>query len=236
MTKSNLLATSGEYLSYLDDWLAGLPEIALSEVVGDPNTCAIISVDVIEGFCHVGPLASPRVADIVAPITRLFESAWALGVQHYILTQDAHFPDAVEFAQFPPHCVRGTHEAETVQAFKDLPFFNSITVMEKNSIASGLNTDLDGWVRDHPEVTTYITVGDCTDLCTYQLAMHLRLDANGRQLQRRVILPVDCVDTYDIPVQAALAVGAYPHPAELLHAIFLNHLALNGVEVVKRMG
>ena len=65
--------------------------------------------------------------------------------------------------------------------------------------------------------------------------MHLRLDANARQLQRRVILPADCVDTYDTPLALAKEIGAFPHPADLLHAVFLYHMALNGVEVVKTL-
>ena len=229
------MTRSHAYRSYLEHWLAELPEIPLSEIAAKPESWAVISVDVIEGFCHTGPLASPRVAAIVEPITRLFKSVWEVGVRHILLTQDAHVPDAVEFAQFPPHCIRGTLEAETVQAFKALSFQRAMVKFEKNSISSGLNTGLDEWIKEHPEVSNYIIAGDCTDLCTYQLAMHIRLDANSRQLQRRVILPVDCVDTYDFPVEAALDAGAYPHPAELLHAVFLNHMALNGIEVVHRV-
>ena len=107
--------------------------------------------------------------------------------------------------------------------------------MPKNSIHSGLNTGLNEWIAAHPEVDTYVVVGDCTDLCTYQLAMHLRLDANARQLQRRVLVPVECVDTYDRPVDVAVEQGGLPHPADLLHAVFLYHMALNGVEVVRRV-
>jgi hypothetical protein len=110
-----------------------------------------------------------------------------------------------------------------------------MTIIEKNSIHSFLNTGLGQWVNAHPEVHTYIVVGDCTDLCTYQLAMFLRLDANARQLQRRVIVPAEAVDTYDMPVETARQVGAMPHDAELLHAVFLYHMALNGVEVVGKM-
>ena len=73
-------------------------------------------------------------------------------------------------------------------------------------------------------------------MCTYQLAMHLRLRANALQRRGvRVIVPEDCVDTYDLTVDAARSIGALPHDADLLHRIFLYHLALNGVEVVKRI-
>lgn len=223
------------FFDYLNVWLKSLSSFSLNEILEQPAQCAIVSVDVINGFCYEGALSSPRVEGIVAPIRHLFESAWALGLRNIILTQDTHEPDSVEFAQFPPHCVRGTKESETVPEFRSLPFFDQITVFEKNSIHSGLNTGLQAWMNAHPEVVNYIVVGDCTDLCTYQLAMHLRLDANARQLKRRVIVPVDCVQTYDMPVELAQKVGAVPHPGDLMHDLFLYHMHLNGIEVVQKL-
>lgn len=223
------------FLAYLDRWLSERPPLPGQVAFATPERTAIISVDVINGFCHEGPLASPRVLGIITPIVRLFERAWRAGVHHLILTQDAHHPEAVEFAVYPPHAIRGTTEAESVPEFRALKFFSKMVIFEKNSIHSGLHTGFDGWIRDHPEVIRFLVVGDCTDLCTYQLAMHLRLDANARQLERRVVVPVDCVDTYDLPVEAAQATGAMPHDAELLHRVFLYSMALNGVEVVSRI-
>ncbi|HLB63520.1 MAG TPA: isochorismatase family protein, partial [Anaerolineales bacterium] len=177
-------------------------------------------------------LASPRVRALIGPVVDLFQRAWDAGVRHFLLPQDTHEPDAVEFGAYPPHCVRGTSERETVPEIKALPFYDRMLTLEKNSIDSSMNTGLNAWIDGHPEVDRYLIVGDCTDLCVYQLAMHLRLDANARQLQRRVIVPANCVDTYDLPVEAARSIGAVPHDADLLHRLFLYHLVLNGVEVV----
>jgi nicotinamidase-related amidase len=226
---------STPYLAYLASWQENLTSISFEEAITNPKRTGIISVDVINGFCHEGPLASPRVKAIIAPIVDLFERAWEAGVRNIVLTQDTHEADAVEFGQFPPHCVRGTSEAETVPEFKALPFFNQIPVIEKNSISSGLNTGLDQWIKERPGLDTFIIVGDCTDLCTYQLAMHLRLNANARQLEQRILLPANCVDTYDLPVDVADGIGAMPHDGDLIHAVFLYHMALNGVEVVSQI-
>lgn len=226
-------AHAAPFLNYLDQWLAQLPALTATEAMPDPAKSAVLSVDVTNGFCYEGPLASPRVEGIVAPVTRLFELAWQHGVRNFVLTQDTHEPQAVEFAQWPAHCVRGTREAETVEAITSLPFFAQMTVLEKNSIQSALNTGLNAWLDDHDQVETFIVVGDCTDLCVYQFAMHLRLDANARQRARRVIVPAECVQTYDMPVDTALKLGILPHPGDLNHAMFLYHMALNGVEIVR---
>ncbi len=229
-------ATTGQpILAYLDEWLAGLPEKTLEQIAPIPGEAAIFSVDLIQGFCTIGPLASPRVNAIVAPAVALIKRAWARGIRHIVLAQDTHEPDAVEFGAWPPHCVRGTQESRTVESIQALPFYAEMTIIEKNSIQAGLNTGLGAWLEDHPEINTFIVVGDCTDLCVYQLAMHLRLDANARQLQRRVVIPANCVDTYDLPVETARTAGILPHPADFLHATSLYHLALNGVEVVAKI-
>lgn len=234
MLNSNPL-NSQDFLVYLEQWVADLPEMTLSQAAVQPGQAAILSVDIINGFCYEGPLASPRVARIVEPTVQLFKTAWKYGIHNILLIQDTHEPEAVEFSAWPAHCMRGTSESETVDAFKALPFFNQIVKLEKNSISSELHTGLVEWLAAHPAVDTFIAVGDCTDLCTYQLAMQLRLEANSTQLKRRVIVPADCVDTYDLPLRAARVIGAMPHPGDLLHAIFLYHMALNGVEVVARV-
>lgn len=233
MNTEQLIKSSKPFLNYVIDWKEGLPSMPISDVVqGQPENVAVISVDVTNGFCYEGPLASLRVASIVEPITTLFKTGRNAGIRNFILTQDTHPEDAAEFASYPPHCIRGTSESETVAAFKNLPFFAQFQVMPKNSINSALNTDLEAWLEAHPQVDTFITVGDCTDLCTYQLAMHLKLRANAHNQKSRVVVPVDCIETYDLPVEVAQQIGAVPHDGDLLHYIFLYHMMLNGIEVV----
>src|SRR5262249_16606445 len=121
----------------------------------------------------------------------------------------------------------------TVAAFKALPFFDQITVIPKNNINSSLAPEFDEWVQARPQIKTWIVAGDCTDLCTHQLAMHMRLWANQNQQRGvRVVLPVDTVDTYDMPVATAKELGIVPHDAEFLHLVFLYHMMLNGIEIV----
>ena len=63
--------------------------------------------------------------------------------------------------------------------------------------------------------------------------MYVRLAANAAQRDCQVVVPENCVQTYDLPVAIAKSIGAMPHDGDLLHLVFLYHMALNGVRIVK---
>ena len=96
------------FLDYIEQWQKTLPSLKLEELASQKDRLAIISVDIITGFCSQGALSSPLVGAIETPIAGLLQRAWNLGVRNIIFTQDTHEPDAVEFSAFPPHCIRGT--------------------------------------------------------------------------------------------------------------------------------
>jgi nicotinamidase-related amidase len=228
------------FLDWLDRWFARLPEAGLREGVIDaargPAHVALICVDLLVGFCSEGPLASPPVGAIVPRIVELFTRARAEGVRDFVLTQDSHPADSPEFREFGPHCITGTREAEAVPELRALPFARELTIIRKRSLSSAESTELPSWLAARPGLRRVVVVGDCTDLCIYQAAMHLRLRANtAGNLDFEVVVPADCVDTYDVPVQTAARLGIMPHDGELLHRLFLYHLALNGVQVVRSL-
>lgn len=227
---------SAQFLAWLQEWRRNLSALDLAAFLRSeqvkPDQVALISADLIEGFCYHGPLASPRIANIVEPSARLMQRAYDLGVRQFVLAQEYHTHDAPEFDQFGAHCVRGTAEADTVVRLKNLPFSDIFKVVHKNSLQPALHTGLDIWLAERPQLNTFITVGDCTDLCLYQLAMYLKLNANALNKHINVIVPENCVQTYDLPVETAKQIGTMPHDGDLLHDIFLYHMALNGALVV----
>lgn len=230
------MASREAFLAWLDGWYAALPEQRLADLVGErAERVAILVVDLLVGFCSEGPLASPRVAALAPPTAQFLIAARALSVRHVLLAMDAHPQDSPEFAAFPPHCIRGTAEAELIPELETLPFSSAMLRLPKGSLNVGLEPALAAWQAEHPEVDTWIVIGDCTDLCVYQAAMHLRLQANTRGQRVEVYVPADLVDTYDLPVETALSIGALPHDGDFLHRTFLYHLALNGIQVVRRL-
>lgn len=223
------------FLQWLDNWQKTLPSLSLTEIKKNPSNIAFISVDMIIGFCTQRLLASPLIAAIVPEIVHLFTHAHTSGIRNFLLMQDAHDPHAEEFHAYPPHCIKGSEEAQTIPQLSSLSFAHLFAIIEKNSLNS-YNTTFDEWMIKHPDIDTCIVVGSCTDLSVYSMAMHLRLAANSKNLKRRIIVPANCVVTYDLPIEKAQEINALPHDASLLHPLFLYHMALNGIEVVREIG
>src|SRR5579863_8324943 len=231
---TNFIEQATVFLQTLVSWEQNLPSLAWNDLRAEAQKgrVALFCVDMINGFCHEGALSSPRVKNIIPAVVSAFEGAYASGVRDFLLAQDCHTPDAVEFADFPPHCQAGTSEAETIPELARLPFAHLFTVVAKNSLNAFHGTNLGAWLEAHRDLSAVVIVGDCTDLCVHQMALHLKLYANAHNLPVRVIVPENAVQTYDMPVEAARAIGALPHDGDVTHLLFLYHMRLNGVEVV----
>jgi nicotinamidase-related amidase len=216
----NLQTSSQNHLTDLETWLSKLESLKLETL--DPQQTAILSVDVIEGFCRVGVLASPRVKAIIPNVVSLIQNAETRGVKDVAFIQDAHPENAEEFGAYPPHCVKGTLEARAASELEALPNWKNYAHFEKNSISSLESTELVAWLEERPQLKNLICVGDVTDLCLYSLAIGVKLRSLAQGLGQRIIVPENCVQTWDSP----------DHPGDLYHAMFLFQLKRNGVEII----
>ena len=226
------------FFDYLMRWLDSLGTLSLAELTDrghHPRKLAILSEDLVKGFTTVGRLSSPRIAGIVSAVVELMKAAHEIGVRDFVLPHDSHPPDSPEFDAYGPHCVTGTVEAETIDELAELPFADEFTIMPKQSLNPAIGTDLEKWIDERPTMESIIVVGDCTDLCVYQAAMHLKIRSNAMKRRLQVIVPEDCVQTYDLSIEDAAGIGATPHDAGLMHAIFLYHMHLNDIHIVRHI-
>jgi nicotinamidase-related amidase len=148
----------------------------------------------------------------------------------------------VEFSAFPPHCIRGTEEAEVVEPLARFASLDGVRVFRKNATNGMFGTDDQGlrffeWLDDvlAQGPVTFLVVGDCTDLCIYQNATGIRLFANERNARAEVIVPASHSRTYDLPVDVAKKEGIVAHDADFLDLVFLYHMNLNGIRILKSL-
>lgn len=232
--QSGLVAGAIPYLHFLESWLQ-----SRRSAICDPLHTAVLVVDMVEGFCEHGALASSRVQSLEQPVAALLETYGRVGGSTVFLLEDAHTEASREFQSFPPHCLIGSTEARTVEQLRGLetPSWRHFTKQTLNGLAEPeVRAALDEAL--HQGILDFLIVGNCTDLCIYQVAMGLQLLLNRTDYagytQARVLVAAGAVDTYDLPLEAA-ASGGQPHPGDLLHAVFLHHMTLNGVVVAREI-
>ncbi|MFA4964264.1 MAG: isochorismatase family cysteine hydrolase [Thermoleophilia bacterium] len=174
-----------------------------------PHT-AVLVVDMLNGFCRTGNLASARLDSVTPRLRRHLGRAEAAGADLVFLV-DTHAPDDPEFAMFPPHCVEGSGEDEVVPELAG--FAARGTVVRKHTFSGFYGTAL-GAILERLAPDVVEVAGVCTDICVLHTVAGLRL--RGYE----VVVHRELVETYDAPGHDADAVQrfALAHIADVLGA------------------
>jgi nicotinamidase/pyrazinamidase len=164
-----------------------------------------IVVDVLDGFCKLGNLASPRCRAAIPRIRDVIEERRGSG-DLLVFLADTHDVNDREFEVFPVHCLRGTQEAEVVEELQ--AYLPESRLIRKRRYSGFFETDLEAVLKAaRPQRVT--VVGVCTDICV----MHTVADLRNRDY--RVVVPAAAVETFDGP----------GHPAEEVQRFALAHLS-----------
>ncbi|CAN5849131.1 hypothetical protein BH23ACT10_BH23ACT10_15860 [soil metagenome] len=152
---------------------------------------ALIVVDVQNGFLREGNLASDRCLDVLPAIRDEVERAQAAG-ERVFFTADTHEPDDLEFAIFPEHCVRGTHEAELVDELAGYLDRDDCHLIAKRRYSALFETELEGLLHRFG-IDEVRICGVCTDICV----QHTTADLRNRDIAVTVIAAATA--TFDAP-------------------------------------
>lgn len=222
------------FVQFILEWITSLETVSMDDLVGDDSgSVGVVCVDLIKGFTTRGVLSSPRIAAIAPKIADMFTRAYDRGVREFVLLQDSHPKDSPQFEEFGRHCVEGSIESETVDELASLPFADEFKIMQKISLSPSHGTGFDEWFDSNSQFRNVIMVGDCTDICVYQTALHMETKATYLRRDMKVIVPAELVETYDMSVRDAVVASSLPHDGDFLHTVFLYHMALCGAKVVK---
>lgn len=181
---------------------------------------AIFIVDMIKGFVKEGALHDEHIMEIVPDIIhRLNDHAQ----QHRYFIVDSHAPDAIEFQAFPTHCVKGTSQVDIIDELQPYVAMDethgSPVIYEKNSTNASWIFDFDDIAAHYDEC---IITGCCTDICIMQLAIGLKTYMNEHNHNVAVIVPRNCVATYDAP----------QHDAATFHEMALRMMQMAGIQII----
>jgi nicotinamidase-related amidase len=179
----------------------------------------IVIVDMVKGFVYEGPLSSPRIVGIIDSIAELNKRAEGYKKIFFL---DQHEENSPELKTYGRHALRGSSEDELISELVPLSEDANASVIHKNSTngfhAPGFKT----WLKGNEElIENYIVTGCEADICVSHFATTLKTYFNEKNLDRRIIVPINGVETYDY--------GS--HDGELMKVISLWEMKLNGIEI-----
>ncbi len=144
----------------------------------------------LNGFCRKG-----------YPLSLLDSTA---GIEEYIANRitktqkeggkaifvcDNHTKNDPEIGKpYPPHCIKGTTEAEIIDELKLLA--DKSIVLKKNTLSIFLNTGLEKLLMKYKPTEVEVT-GVCTDICDLFAVYELRIRGYNVYISEKGVLPFD---------------------------------------------
>lgn len=176
----------------------------------------IFVIDMINGFCKEGNLASLEINAIVPTIKALLDQARKENIA-IIALNDAHSKNNPEFNSYPIHCLENTKETELVTELQ----FPEIKIIKKNSTNGFFQLNLNQ-LKNYQNI---IVVGCCTDICIYQFTLTCKAWFNQQNKKANIIVPKSMTTTFD----------SRNHPSDVVNAISWHSMITNGIIVVKEI-
>jgi nicotinamidase-related amidase len=139
----------------------------------DPDSTAVVIVDMQNGFCHPdGSLYAPGSEDAIDPCVELVDSARDAGAS-VVYTRDVHPPEQFEdahyydeFDRWGEHVLEGSWEAELVD---ELNPTEDEQVVVKHTYDAFYETELAGWLDAHG-IDNLVFGGTLANVCVLHTA------------------------------------------------------------------
>ena len=141
---------------------------------------------------------------------------------------DTHDENSLEFRSFPMHCIKGEHEAFLIDELKTNDSQGEETFfIEKNSTNGFHAEGFKEWIKKYEDkVENYIITGCVTDICILQFSLTLKSYFNENNKEKRVIVPINAVETY----------SGGTHDGDLVNLFSLYNMHISGIEIVDKIG
>src|SRR6056297_1293283 len=139
----------------------------------DPDSTAVVVVDMQNGFCHPeGSLYAPASEEALADVSEVVTAAREAGAS-VVYTRDVHPPEQFEdshyydeFERWGEHVLEGSWEA---RLHDDLDVREEDHVVEKHTYDAFYRTDLEGYLDTHG-VRDLLFVGTLANVCVLHTA------------------------------------------------------------------
>ncbi|MGG7098956.1 isochorismatase family cysteine hydrolase [Clostridium sardiniense] len=209
-------------ISNIEKEMLELNKITLEDISSNvKDDTALIVVDMINGFYTEGMLASDRVEGIITPIVNLIDN---MKECEKIIFVDNHTINSTELNTYPLHCIENSSEVEIISEIKERVLDSeNYEIIKKNSINGFHAAEFKEWLDKNNQINNFIIVGVCTDICVETLAISLVTYFNENNIDKKIIIPKDSVETYSVG----------NHDGDLMNILSLFKMKSNGINVVE---
>lgn len=156
----------------------------------------LINVDMVNGFVKKGAMADSYIQHIVPEHIRLMKKI-SEGQEGIAIIKDTHKQECREFNRFPAHCIEETEEAELIEELK--VFEKDALIYKKNSTSTMYAPNFIEDIGKMKSLNEIIIIGCCTDICILNLAIPLQNYFDQKDLNVKITVPKNAVETYDAP-------------------------------------
>lgn len=192
-------------------------DLSFSKLQGDS---ALIIVDMVKGFCTIGPLSTSRSNKVIDPIINL---NLIMKNSEKLFFTDSHNEDSIELKSYPSHCIKGSEEEELIDELRIYSEHTNSTIIKKNSINGFHTNEFKEWLNKNNNIKNFIITGVCTDICVETFTITISTYFNEMDQDKNVIVPINTVETFDFGT----------HNGDLLNLLSLYKMKSNGIQVVK---
>lgn len=206
-----------EAINNIKDELNQICELSLNTLDGDT---ALIVVDMVKGFCNIGPLSTNRSIKVIDPIINL---NLIMKENKKVFFVDSHNESSIEFKSYPVHCIKDSMEEEIIDELIEYSKDSTSTIIKKNSINGFHASEFKEWLNVNKTIKNFIVTGLCTDICVETFAISLSTYFNEVDKDINIIVPINTVETFDFGT----------HNGDLMNMISLYKMKSNGIKVVK---
>ncbi len=157
-------------------------------------TKLLVVVDMVNGFIKEGKMSDKDINHITPRIKSLVES-FLNEEEGVAFIKDTHEPNSIEFKKYPPHCLKGTTEAEIISELSS--YEHQSLSYEKNSTSTIFAKNFMRDIERMKSLEEVIITGCCTDICVMNLGIPLANYFDEKNKNVRIWVPQNAVETFN---------------------------------------
>lgn len=198
--------------------ISGFPSLDIKML--DPEKTVLVIMDMTEGMIKNPHKMFDPLKGIIEPVAELLRK-FKDNKTRIIAFSDSHNYNSTEFRYLTPHCIEGSEGTEIITELRETGGYQ---IMRKNSLNGFHCPDFQRYLAENiKRIENYVVCGIYTDFSVMNFCLTLKSYYDQMNKEINVIVPYNAIETFSSDV----------HVNDLFNVISLQHMASQGIEIVK---